>query len=266
MIDLAYDITPNGITFSPPVTLKFTYYNLPAGMDPSTLQIAYYDTTQNVWVVVPSTVDTTTNTISAQISHFTLYAITYGVKAITPAPTTTTTTTITPPPVVATTPLTTTTTTTTPTVTTIKPIQTTTTMTPPVITTTPVATSLPATFEASALSINPSTVKPNANVTVNLKLTNTSNVSGTDTVSLQINNTTVGSQIINLAGGASTVITFTTSGIASGKYTVQVAGLSGNFVVSKNISPTLFWVSAVDAFLLGIILAMVFVIMRKRNA
>jgi hypothetical protein len=264
MIELAYDITPNGITFSPPVTLKFTYYNLLAGTDPNTLQIAYYDTTQNAWVVVPSTIDPSTNSISAQISHFTLYAITYGVKAVTSVPTTTTTTTITPP-VVTTAPLTTTTTTTTPTLTTTQPIQTTTTTTPPVTTTTPITTSLPATFEASALSVNPSTVKPNENVKVNLKLTNTSNVSGTDTVTLQINNTTVGSQIINLAGGASTVVTFTTSGIASGKYTVQVAGLSGNFVISKSISPTLFWIAAIDAFLLGIILAMVFVIMRKRN-
>ena len=106
---MAFDITPNGITFSPPVTLKFTYYNLPAGMDPSTLQIAYYDTTQNAWVVVPSTVDATTNTISAQISHFTTYAVTYGVKpsasttttsatsTSTATPGTTTTTVITPP-------------------------------------------------------------------------------------------------------------------------------------------------------------------------
>ena len=83
MIDQAYDITPNGITFSPAVTLRFTYYNLPAGMDPGSLQICYYDTTKNAWVIVPSTVNTTTNTISAQISHLTVYAITYGVKPVT---------------------------------------------------------------------------------------------------------------------------------------------------------------------------------------
>ena len=90
MIDMAYDITPNGITFSPPVTLKFTYYNLPAGVDPSTLQIAYYDTTENTWVVVPSTIDTSNNLISAQISHFTVYAISYGVKQLTSTTTTAT--------------------------------------------------------------------------------------------------------------------------------------------------------------------------------
>jgi hypothetical protein len=267
MIGLAYDITPNGITFNPAVSLQITYNpaSIASGVNPSSLQIAYYDTTQNAWVTIPSTVNTTHNYILAQISHFTIYAVTYGIQPMSSAPTTTTITiTTTLPPVVTTTPLTTTTTATTPIVTTTTPIQTTTAPMPPV-TTTPITTSLPATFEASALSINPSTVKPNENVTVNLKLTNTSNVSGSDMVTLQINNTNVGSQIINLDGGTSTVVTFTTNGITSGKYTVQVAGLNGNFVVSKNISPTLFWISAIDAFLLGIILTMVFVILQKRK-
>ena len=269
MIGLAYDITPNGITFNPAVSLQITYNpaSIASGVNPSSLQIAYYDTTQNAWVTIPSTVNTTRNYILAQISHFTIYAVTYGIQPVSAAPTTTTTTTtMTTPPVVTTTPFTTTTTTTTtPIVTTTTQIQTTTTTMPPVTTTTPITTSLPATFEASALSINPSTVKPNENVTVNLKLTNTSNVSGSDTITLQINNTNVGSQIINLDGGTSTVVTFTTSGTTSGKYIVQVAGLNGNFVVSKNISPTLFWISAIDAFLLGIILTMVFVILQKRK-
>jgi hypothetical protein len=265
MIGLAYDITPNGITFNAAVSLEITYNpsSIPSGINPSSLQITYYDTTQNAWVTIPSTINTDHNYILAQISHFTSYAVTYGVKAITPTPTTTTTT-ITLPPVATTTPLTTTNTTTTTTVTTTTPIQTTTTTTPLVTTTTPITTSLTATFEASALSINPSTVKPNENVTINLKLTNTGNVSGTDTVILQINNSAVGSQIITLDRGASTVVIFTTNGIANGKYTVQVAGLNGNFSVSKNMSPTLFWVITIDAFLLVIILVIGLVLWRKR--
>jgi len=114
MIDLAYDITPNGITFNPAVTLEFTFNPalIPADVDPSTLQIAYYDSTQNIWVTVPSTVNTANNTISAQISHFTPYAVTYGVQ---PVLTTTTTTTSTTTTGAATIPLTTTLTTTMPT-------------------------------------------------------------------------------------------------------------------------------------------------------
>ena len=265
MIGQAYDITPNGITFNPAVSLQITYNpaSIPTSIDPNSLQIAYYDTTQNAWVTIPSTVDTAHNYILAQISHFTIYAVTYGVKVITPASTTTTTTTITLPPVVTTTPLTTATTTTTPIVTTTTAIQTTTTTTPPVTTTKPITTSVPATFEASALSINPSTVKPDENVTVNLRLTNTSNVTGTDTVTLQINNNTIGSQTITLDGGTSTVVTFTTSGIADGKYTVQVAGLKGNFIVSKIINPTLFWAGAIGVFLLGLTLAVIMILLRK---
>jgi hypothetical protein len=149
MIDVAYDITPNGITFNPAVTLKFIYYNLPAGMDPGSLQISYYDTTLNAWVVVPSTIDTTTNSISAQISHFTVYAVTYGVKPITSAPTTTTTTAAMP---TTTIPVFTTTTTIAPTTTTTTstPVETTlpitqSTLTPLVSTTAPIMTAVTTT-------------------------------------------------------------------------------------------------------------------------
>jgi trimeric autotransporter adhesin len=91
MVDLAYDITPNGITFNPAVTLTFSVYNLPASLDPITLQIAYYDTTQNTWITVPTTFNATNFTVSAQISHFTVYAVTYGIKVNSSLTTTTTT-------------------------------------------------------------------------------------------------------------------------------------------------------------------------------
>jgi hypothetical protein len=91
MVDLAYDITPNGITFNPAVTITFSVYNLPASLDPITLQIAYYDTAQNTWITVPTTFDATNFTVSAQISHFTVYSVTYGVKANSSVTTTTTT-------------------------------------------------------------------------------------------------------------------------------------------------------------------------------
>jgi hypothetical protein len=95
MVDQAYNITPNGITFNPAVTLTFTVSNLPASLDPSTLQIAYYDTTQTAWITVPTTFNATNNTVSAQISHFTLYAVTYGVSPLNTDVTTLSTTTTT---------------------------------------------------------------------------------------------------------------------------------------------------------------------------
>jgi Domain of unknown function (DUF2341)/Cadherin-like beta sandwich domain/Divergent InlB B-repeat domain len=157
IIGLAYDCTPAGITFSPAVTIRFNYNPtlIPAGMLESNLQIAYFDTTQNAWVTVPATVDTVNHYISAQISHFTAYGVTYGVKPVTPAPTTTTstttTTTSTPvviPPVSTTTTTTpVTTATTTPVVTTTTPSVTTT--VPPVTTTAPVISTNTGTFTSA---------------------------------------------------------------------------------------------------------------------
>ena len=156
IIGIAYDLTPNGMTFSPAVTIRFNYDPLliPAGVDPTSVKIAYYDSTQNAWITLPSTVDTVNHFISAQISHFTPYAVTYGVKAVTPAPTTTTsttttTTTVTPvviPPVSTTTSTTpmTTTTTATAVITTTTPS--TTTAVPQVTTTVPVFSSDVGTF------------------------------------------------------------------------------------------------------------------------
>jgi len=122
MIGLAYDFTPGGTTFSPAAIVRFSYDPtlMPAGVMDTSLQIAYYDDTQNVWISLPSTVDATDHFISAEIAHFTTYAVTYGVTAVSRAPETNTPTTTTPLTTVPTTtsatatvPLTTTTTTTT---------------------------------------------------------------------------------------------------------------------------------------------------------
>ena len=148
IIGLAYDVTPNGLTFSPGVTLEFGFNPglVPAGVDPTSLQIAYYDTNLNAWVTLPSTVNTDHNYVLAQISHFTVYAVTYGVKPVTAVPTTTPTTTATP---TTTLPIWTSTTTTT---TTAAVITTTT-------TSTQVETTLPIT--QSPLTILSSTISPN---------------------------------------------------------------------------------------------------------
>jgi hypothetical protein len=156
IIGLAYDFTPAGINFSPAVTLRFNYNPgfLPTGVLENNLQIAYYDTTQNAWVTVPATVDTVNHIISAQISHFTSYAVTYGVKPVTPTTattTSTTTTTTTAIPIITTTvPVTTTTpVTTTPTPTAVTTTTTTTTTTIPPVTTVPVLSSDVGTFASS---------------------------------------------------------------------------------------------------------------------
>ena len=97
LIGAAYDFTPNGTTFSPTVTLKMSYNpaSIPLTVPELSLQIAYYDVTQNLWITVPSNVDESNHIVSAQVSHFTTYAVTYGVQAPKPATTVTTATDVT---------------------------------------------------------------------------------------------------------------------------------------------------------------------------
>jgi hypothetical protein len=268
MVGLAYDFTPAGVTFNIPVTVRFSYNltSIPTGVDATSLQIAYYDSNQNAWITLQSIVDTTDHFITAQINHFTPYAITYGVKAVTEAPTTTATilTTAITTPAVTGTSTTTTTSTTAPTTT--KAMTTTTmTTTPPLTTTVPAVTPLPAVFETSSLIINPAKVNPGTSVNIQLKITNTGNVNGNDTVVLMINNKTVSTQDAILPGGDSTVITFSTYENSPGNYNVEVAGLKGNFTVSKNIILSLLWPVSVGVFLLAAALTLIFLLTRHRQ-
>jgi hypothetical protein len=69
------------------MTLKYDPGKVPAGFDESKLVIAFYDTETSKWVVYPSVVDTVNHTITAQIGHFTLFAVYAAAPAATPTPT-----------------------------------------------------------------------------------------------------------------------------------------------------------------------------------
>jgi len=93
IIGCAYDYTPNNATFNPPVTLTLRYDPniLPAGVDARTLALAYYDSTAGKWVPRPSTVATLNHIVTAQVSHFTLFAVYAPAPVATPTPTATVT-------------------------------------------------------------------------------------------------------------------------------------------------------------------------------
>ena len=97
MVTPAYDFTPSGTTFNPSVTLEFRYdpAKIPSGVAETNLQIAYFDTTKNAWVTLPSIVDTVNKIVAAQTTHFSAYAVTYGIKPVSMTNTTPTTTTAT---------------------------------------------------------------------------------------------------------------------------------------------------------------------------
>ncbi|MBI4283227.1 MAG: hypothetical protein HY663_02015 [Chloroflexi bacterium] len=82
----ARDLGPNGMTFSPAITLSLTYSesDLPAGASESELVIAFWDGA--TWVPLQTTVDAEANTLSAPVTHFTVFGILSTVPAPAPAP------------------------------------------------------------------------------------------------------------------------------------------------------------------------------------
>jgi hypothetical protein len=74
---LAYEFTPAGASFGSPVTLtlKYDLAQLPAGVDPSRLYVALWETSTNGWSSLPSTVDISNSSVTAKISRFSIYAI-----------------------------------------------------------------------------------------------------------------------------------------------------------------------------------------------
>ena len=82
IIGLAYDFGPDGATFDPPITLKYTYdpAEVPEGVAEEDLVIAYYDEDAGEWVECECTCDPGTHCITASVTHFTTFA------TIAPAP------------------------------------------------------------------------------------------------------------------------------------------------------------------------------------
>ena len=80
VIGPVYDFGPDGATFEPALPLTFTYDPalLPEGFDEKNLVIAMWDETTGKCVILDSTVDPDTNTITTQVSHFTPFAVLAG--------------------------------------------------------------------------------------------------------------------------------------------------------------------------------------------
>jgi len=84
-VGMPYDLEPDGATFDPPITITFTYdpNKLPDGVEPKSLGLAYYDEETKSWVMLDPTsikIDPETNTITAEIDHFTLFGVMASTK------------------------------------------------------------------------------------------------------------------------------------------------------------------------------------------
>ncbi len=78
IIGLTYDLSPDGATFEPPITLTFTYDpdEIPEGVNEEDLVIVRWNEADGEWIELDGiTVDSEANTIRVLISHFSVYTI-----------------------------------------------------------------------------------------------------------------------------------------------------------------------------------------------
>ena len=203
----AYSFSPSGSIFAPAatMTLQYNVSSVPAGVSESSLYIAYW--TGSTWQALVSTVDTTNKLVSAQVSHFTIFALRAPAA---PATTSTTTTTTTP----ATTPAQTTT------------------ATPAATTPASTTPAAPAyAFMATDLAVSPQTVKAGENVTVSLRLANGATAENSEAVVLKVNDVNEAQQVVTLSPGKSQIVDFVVAKATPGTYSVGVEGLTSSFQV-----------------------------------
>lgn len=96
---LTYHLGPSGATFDPPLELTLTYDStlIPAGVTESELVIAMWDEEKAAWVIlVGSTVDSGSDTISVGLSHFSAFTVLAPAPTLKPADFTLTNLSITP--------------------------------------------------------------------------------------------------------------------------------------------------------------------------
>ena len=95
----------------------------------------------------------------------------------------------------------------------------------------------PAKFEMSNLSVNPYQVLPNQEVTINVEVMNTGGKSGDYSLQLKVDNVLKSSKQVTVPAGASQTVNFKITGYSTGKHLVEIAGLSGEFEITKISQP-----------------------------
>jgi len=95
----------------------------------------------------------------------------------------------------------------------------------------------PAAFTTSNLIITPAEINAGDEVTISTLVTNTGDLSGTYQVTLKIDAIVVGTSQVTLDGGASEMVTFTTTRDVAGTYSVTIDGLTGTLKVKEAAIP-----------------------------
>jgi hypothetical protein len=269
-IGLAYEFSPHGATFSPPITVTFAYDDslVPAGADEQKLFLAFWDSDSAEWVRLVSTVDKENNLITASISHFTPFYIFVPTR---PANIKITDLTATPQEVYPGETVTITVT-----LTNTGDIEGTCEVSPKISnvvietknvtlaggatetatfsvskdtigTFTVIADTLyarftvksplPATFIINDLTINPIQADIGQEVTVSVHVNNTGEMADTFELRLKVNDEVVKTKLVTLKGSDGAIVPFTISREQPGTYTVSIGDRVGQFTVKKPSSP-----------------------------
>ena len=77
MVCLAYGLTPADVIFDPPIRLLFKYdiEEVSEGVSEKNLFLALWDEDNQEWIEMESIIDLETDTISIEISHFSIYTV-----------------------------------------------------------------------------------------------------------------------------------------------------------------------------------------------
>ncbi|UCG54654.1 MAG: hypothetical protein JSV32_00070, partial [Dehalococcoidia bacterium] len=294
MIGLAYELTPAGANFDPPITLTIEYdtSEIPQGVSESYLIVAKWDEIEKKWVECESTVDLKAHTVSTKIDRFSIYTV-MAIKH--PANFTIADLKINPHEVtsgesisisvlitnigyltgsypvtlkidneaVATKDVTLAGgTSQTVTFTTAKDITGTYSVNVNGLsgTFTLKRVHLPANFTTSTLNISPTEVGTGKKVTISVRINNTGDLTGIYPVTLEIDNEEVATKDVTLAGGTSQTVTFTTTKYVDGIYSVNVNGVSGTFTVKTVLEPTAVSAKPFNWRIIGYIMAALVVV------
>jgi len=118
-------------------------------------------------------------------------------------------------------------------------------------------------FEVSKLNINPTQTQPAQQVTISVNVSNTGGTSGDYTVELKVNGVVESTKQITLGAGANQIVSFTVAEDAIGKYQIEIASLTGEFVVAG--PPSINW-WPIGGIIAAIILALaIWMLIRRRR-
>jgi hypothetical protein len=300
IIGTAYDFGPAGAAFNPPVALVYDYTQdiLPTGISGENLIWDFYDEAAGAWVHLDGTIDTTRHIITAEITHFTTFAILTVPPAVFTSTSLMVTPTVTAPG---------------------EPVSITITVannsstagrhtsillingikeagvpvdlaagerrtvnftvsreSPGVyhievdglagsFTVTAPETPSPAAFLVADLAFDRQQSSPGAVVNLSVTVTNTGGTAGTYTLPLRINGALETEKTVTLAAGESQTIVFSVIRNKPGVYQVEVSSQTGSFTISGGAGGGLNWLIAAAGFVVLCTAGLIFVLIFRRK-